>query len=238
METKLSEIPLTASGWSIDSLRLYLETLVNTANLRWQERLEASEKLTTSLFAEREKAMTTAFVASEKAVAAAFAASEKAVAAAFAASGEASVKYEAAQANYNIRSNEFRGQLDDQAKTLMPRSETDERFKAVDARFDAFRVSYEEKHVALQKEFDDKLLVSTKAARDKTEALETVSEEKLLAHVGFDEKNFMRIDEEIKLLRDSNNLRSGRAAVGQQLTYYVVLAVLAVIAALMGHFLK
>lgn len=36
---------------------------------------------------------------------------------------EAILKAEKAQSEYNVRSNEFRGQLDDQAKTLMPRSE-------------------------------------------------------------------------------------------------------------------
>ena len=36
---------------------------------------------------------------------------------------EAILKAEKAQSEYNVRSNEFRGQLDDQAKTLMPRNE-------------------------------------------------------------------------------------------------------------------
>lgn len=39
-------------------------------------------------------------------------------------SQEAIAKAEDAQKEYNVRSNEFRGQLDDQAKTLMPRSES------------------------------------------------------------------------------------------------------------------
>ncbi len=48
--------------------------------------------------------------------------------AAFAASEKAIGKAEQAQSEYNIRSNEFRGQLDDQAKMLMPRSETESTF--------------------------------------------------------------------------------------------------------------
>ena len=46
----------------------------------------------------------------------------------------------------NERSNEFRGQLDDQAKMLMPRAEADSRF-----------VSVEEKILAAQKSFDDQI---------------------------------------------------------------------------------
>lgn len=65
------------------------------------------------------------------AVYAAQAAAEKQVAIAFAASEKAIVKAEEAQREYNVRSNEFRGQLDDQAKTLMPRAESDTRFNAL-----------------------------------------------------------------------------------------------------------
>jgi hypothetical protein len=63
---------------------------------------------------------------------AALAAQEKAVTAAFLASEKAIVKAEIAQKDYNDRSNEFRGQLDDQAKTLMARTETLTMFKSVD----------------------------------------------------------------------------------------------------------
>ena len=49
---------------------------------------------------------------------------EKAIQQTFVAMDKAIDKAEAAQREYNARSNEFRGQLDDQAKTLMPRIET------------------------------------------------------------------------------------------------------------------
>ena len=45
-------------------------------------------------------------------------------------------KAEEAQKSYNERSNEFRGQLDDQAKTLMPRSEATLLVAQVDQRVD------------------------------------------------------------------------------------------------------
>jgi hypothetical protein len=74
------------------------------------------------------------FKAQETAVSSALAAQKELTSAAFAASEKAIVKAEAAQTSYNERSNEFRGQLDDQAKLLMPRTEADARF-----------VSFEEK---------------------------------------------------------------------------------------------
>lgn len=40
-------------------------------------------------------------------------------------------KSEQAQTEYNVRSNEFRGQLDDQAKTLMPRIDAEARFASL-----------------------------------------------------------------------------------------------------------
>jgi hypothetical protein len=58
---------------------------------------------------------------------------------AFIASEKAIVKAEDAQREYNARSNEFRGQLDDQAKTLLPRNEADARFKAIEASIEAIR---------------------------------------------------------------------------------------------------
>lgn len=50
----------------------------------------------------------------------------------FAASEKAIQKAEEAQREYNIRSNEFRGQLEDQAQMLMPRAECAALFKAMD----------------------------------------------------------------------------------------------------------
>jgi hypothetical protein len=84
------------------------------------------------LINERDRLYTSQFKAAEVAVSAALAAAEKAVNAAFTASEKAVLKAEQAQKEYNERSNEFRGQLDDQAKTLMPRPETLNMFKALE----------------------------------------------------------------------------------------------------------
>jgi len=81
---------------------------------------------------ERHALYMTKFDSSEKAVGAALAAQEKLVSAAFESSEKAIVKAEEAQRAYNERSNEFRGQLDDQAKMLIPRAEAIQRFDALD----------------------------------------------------------------------------------------------------------
>lgn len=84
------------------------------------------------LIADHDKLYASQFKAAEGAVGTALAAAEKAVNAAFSASEKAVLKAEQAQKEYNERSNEFRGQLDDQAKTLMPRPETLNMFKALE----------------------------------------------------------------------------------------------------------
>ena len=79
----------------------HLDAVLEERDKRYSERAE-----------DQKIAVLTALAAMDKQNAAAFAASEKAI-----------IKAEEAQANYNIRSNEFRGKLSDQATTLMPRTE-------------------------------------------------------------------------------------------------------------------
>jgi hypothetical protein len=94
---------------------------------------------------ERDRLYDSRFRAAEIAVNAALAAQEKAVAAAFLASEKAIIKAEEAQKDYNTRSNEFRGQLDDQAKLLMQRSEALGLFKSSDDKIEAMRVFFDSK---------------------------------------------------------------------------------------------
>jgi nitrogen fixation/metabolism regulation signal transduction histidine kinase len=86
-----------------------------------EQRLNDLERLSD----ERDKRYEERDVAAKAAVTAALVAQDKLTAAAFAAAKEAVTKAEIAQGEYNIRSNEFRGQLADQAKDLMPRKETE-----------------------------------------------------------------------------------------------------------------
>jgi hypothetical protein len=91
-----------------------------------EERVKAIERL----MDERDRLYLEKFRASEIAVAAAITAAKEQTSASFASSEKAIGKAEQAQSDYNNRSNEFRGQLDDQAKTLMPRTESQTLFKS------------------------------------------------------------------------------------------------------------
>jgi hypothetical protein len=77
------------------------------------------------LYAERDNSRRTA-------VDAALTAAKEQTASSFAASKEAIAKADTAQHEYNLRSNEFRGQLDDQAKRLISRAEVDTIIKNFD----------------------------------------------------------------------------------------------------------
>jgi len=99
----------------------------------------ADREILERIIEERDRLYDMRFRAGEIAVNAALAAQEKAVNAAFLASEKAIIKAEEAQREYNVRSNEFRGQLDDQAKLLMPRSEANAVFAATNEKIDAIR---------------------------------------------------------------------------------------------------
>lgn len=139
------------------SLREFLERLVDERGERFDQALVSLQKLVE----ERDRLYISKFDASQTAVSAALAAQKEATNTAFLASEKAIVKAETAQADYNIRSNEFRGQLDDQAKTLMPRTETmvllhgvDDRFKAFDDKVDLLRVNMDNKLEVMRIAFD------------------------------------------------------------------------------------
>jgi hypothetical protein len=85
------------------------------------------------------------FRASEIAVQAALLAQKEAVANAFLASEKAIIKAEEAQLQYNQRSNEFRGQLDDQAKLLMSRAESLGLFRSSDDKIETMRLFFDSK---------------------------------------------------------------------------------------------
>jgi hypothetical protein len=92
------------------------------------------------LMNERDRLYISKFEESKVAVSAALAAQEKSTANAFLASEKAVLKAEDAQKDYNQRSNEFRGQLDDQAKTLMPRLEAVTMFKAFEEKLETVKI--------------------------------------------------------------------------------------------------
>lgn len=78
----------------------------------------------------------TRFEAQREAVAAALAAQEKAVAAALAAADRAVAKAETAAERRFESQNEFRGTLTDQARTLMPRAESEQAIRMLNEKLD------------------------------------------------------------------------------------------------------
>ena len=101
---------------------------------------------------ERDRLYDIRFRASETAMSAALTAQEKQTNASFTASEKAIVKAEDAQREYNVRSNEFRGQLDDQAKLLMPRSEALIATRALDDKLGGIKGELERRLEAINKE--------------------------------------------------------------------------------------
>lgn len=95
-------------------------------------KLETIEKVAE----ERNRRYEDKFRGSDTAVAAALAASKELTSAAFASSEKAIIKAEEAQRESNAKSNEFRGQLSDQASTFMPRLEAESRINALAEKVD------------------------------------------------------------------------------------------------------
>lgn len=96
-----------------------------------------------------------ALTAAKTAVDAALAAAEKAVAAALIAAKEAVNKAELAQQRTNEGQNEFRGQLKDQANTLLPRTEYVLAHAALEDKVESNRQSRAESDDGLQKQISD-----------------------------------------------------------------------------------
>jgi hypothetical protein len=112
--------------------------------------LEERVRALAQLVDERDRLYMVKFQASETAVSAAITASDKQTAASFASSEKAIAKAEEAQREYNIRSNEFRGQLDDQAKRLMPREEAQINFKSQDQKLESIKENFNKEVASLR----------------------------------------------------------------------------------------
>jgi uncharacterized DUF497 family protein len=108
------------SGWTVDTLREYLEVRYTDLKDMLNERYTTQTKALDAAFIAQQTAMKTAFDAADKAVQAALESAEKAAALARTA---AEKRFEAV--------NEFRGQLSDQAATFISRSEADIRITSL-----------------------------------------------------------------------------------------------------------
>lgn len=144
------------SGWTVDTLAVYLQTQLDDLKITLDERYGTQTKAVEAAFSAQQTAMQTAFAAADKAIdqradtldrefhehleqvrhenALAFINSDKAVQAALASAKEAVSKAEAATDKRFESVNEFRAQLNDQARLFLPRSEYDANHKALEQR--------------------------------------------------------------------------------------------------------
>jgi hypothetical protein len=120
--TETARVPTSAprEGWSIETALDYLLALLAAHDKRYEQRFEASQK-----------ALDAALTAQKEATWAAFAAQEKAINAALASAERAVLKAEVAAEKRFEGVNEFRAQLGDQQRTLMPRVEAENRIGAM-----------------------------------------------------------------------------------------------------------
>jgi hypothetical protein len=144
----------------------YLERVIEERERNYDAKFKAIEALVN----ERDRQYDARFRAAEIAVNAALVAQEKSVSTAFLASEKAVLKAEQAQKEYNERSNEFRGQLDDQAKTLMPRPETLNMFKALEEKVNGVQNVAESKFISASQNFRNEW-TSLRESMDKSNAL-------------------------------------------------------------------
>src|SRR4026209_1908109 len=103
----------------------HLRTLIASNDKRYEQRFDASQK-----------ALEVGFAAAKAAVDASFAAQKEAINAALAAADRAVTKAELPTAKRFESVNECRGTLDNQQRTLIPRSEVDKMFQAMTEKVD------------------------------------------------------------------------------------------------------
>ena len=118
-----------------ESFRAIYDSLTREVH-RVDENLALETKRIDGLRAADQISLQAALTAAKTAVDAALAAAEKAVAAALIAAKEAVNKAELAQQRTNEGQNEFRGQLKDQANTLLPRTEYELAHQALEDKID------------------------------------------------------------------------------------------------------
>lgn len=112
-------------GWTVNTLRVYLERRIDDLNTKLEERYATQTRAVERALEAQQTAMAAALTAAETAVSKALESAEKAVS-----------KAEVAAEGRFAAVNEFRGQLADQAATLMPRAESMSRHDAAAEKID------------------------------------------------------------------------------------------------------
>jgi chromosome segregation ATPase len=164
--------------------RELVERILNERDRLYTERVTALEKL----FNERHRLYAARFTSLENTIREGLSNLKESVTVAFAASEKAVDKAEQAQKEYNFRSNEFRGQLDDQAKTLMPRTES----------------------MAMHKSMEEKVNVMQLATEGKITNIQQIAKSELEAAKSSFEKAITQIDQQIVTLREFRSGIGGR----------------------------
>lgn len=125
MAGEVSRVPTSASEkdrqWTVETALDHVLGIVAGNDKRYEQRFEASQK-----------ALDAALTAQKEATVAAFAAQEKAINAALASAERAVLKAEIATEKRFDGVNEFRAALDQQQRTLIPRSEVDVLIRGLD----------------------------------------------------------------------------------------------------------
>ena len=154
------------SAWNVDTLKEYLEKRL--------DELVRADSATRNVLDERDRLYKERDEARRVAVDAALTAVKEQTASSFAAAEKAILKAEEAQKEYNLRSNEFRGQLSDQARLFMPRSEAEAGVKQVSSELDRLREDVRRENEGIKKE-----IASLRETRSAVEAGSTKSKDNL-----------------------------------------------------------
>lgn len=116
------------SGWTTDTALEYMRQQHNDLRSHLEQEIALALRALDERYATQTKALDAAFLAQQTAMQTAFTAADRAVQAALESAEKAVTKAEIAAEKRFEAVNEFRGQLADQAATLMARSEAEVRF--------------------------------------------------------------------------------------------------------------
>lgn len=162
-ETKRSE-----SGWTVDTLKEYLEQRIATlekADFALREINDERDRLYKERDESRRTAVDAALTAVKEQTKASFEASEKAI-----------VKAEEAQKSYNASHNDLARKMDEQNKATMPRTETESRFSSLGEKVEELRRTLAQ---------GGGLVSGGKAVKDESRANTMLIVSLLMAFVGF-----------------------------------------------------
>ena len=127
MANEASRIPTSdqpsRTGWSLETSIDYVLSVINEKQSMLLTLVSGNDKRYEQRFDASQQALTVGFAAAKAAVDASFAAQKEAINAALAAADRAVTKAELATEKRFESVNEFRGTLDNQQRTLIPRSE-------------------------------------------------------------------------------------------------------------------